>query len=574
MITIGKRSALLPAGGFGQNALGPVQGIVAATFIHYVSRSIDKESDVQLHVHAVIPNIGATERGYRALEFSNLYNNRRYFQAVFHAELAQRLRVLGYRLRPRRDFGFEIEGISAALIQKYSRRTQAIEARAKELGITDIRQKDRLGAKNRAAKDTRSLEHLKALWQSRLTPDERKTLEQARPGDPILPRPASAEYWLQQTLDYLLERQSVVTRSDWFAETLRWTAGAVSVRDLDTAVHRLPQILTREEQGQTYISTELVRSQEAELIACARRGRGQYLPLNARYRVDPSLSAEQEQAVQQLLNGYHGVQLLLGKAGTGKTRVLAELSAGIAAGGAELIALAPTTRARDVLASEGLPAMTLAAFLQHPLPGKVILLDEAGLASTPDLLRLARWAEEQRSRLILVGDYLQHRSINRGMPLKLISERSGLSPVRLDNIRRQAEATYREAVRALARHDTQKGLKLLDQMGSIHQEADSASRYRRIAERYAELTARGETCCCICPTHAEGGALTVALRQTLLEQGRLGQESWRVSVLLPLPLTEVEKQIGLSALQDHHHLQQLWIQFDRHVPGFQAVGIV
>ena len=76
--------------------------------------------------------------------------------------LPANLRDRGYGIR-RKGKGFEIAGMSDALIEKYSRRKAAIEKRAAQLGIDDAEAKSRLGTTTRLGKIGSRIDELSAL---------------------------------------------------------------------------------------------------------------------------------------------------------------------------------------------------------------------------------------------------------------------------------------------------------------------------------------------------------------------------------------------------------------------------
>jgi ATP-dependent exoDNAse (exonuclease V) alpha subunit len=120
--------------------------------------------------------------------------------------------------------------------------------------------------------------------------------------------------------------------------------------------------------------------------------------------------------------------LVVGPAGAGKTRMLAAAGADLRAQGRGVFAVAPTAKAaRTVERDTGIPAETLAKLLhewhradrppldEFRLPaGMTLLVDEAGLLSTPALHQLVMLAEANRWRLALVGDPRQLQGVGRG----------------------------------------------------------------------------------------------------------------------------------------------------------------
>ena len=164
---------------------------------------------------------------------------------------------------------------------------------------------------------------------------------------------------------------------------------------------------------------------ERELLetACDRQGEGSGQV--AREIVDdvlashPELSAEQEAIVAGLLGSGDGVQVVLGRAGSGKTYALAPARQAWEAAGYEVVGAALSARAAQELSDgSGIPSQTLAGLLiqaaepeRSPLHAvSVVVLDEASMVGTRDLAALARHAEEAGAKLVLVGGGTQTRT--------------------------------------------------------------------------------------------------------------------------------------------------------------------
>jgi len=106
----------------------------------------DLTPDPELHDHLVLMNAtrDSKEGKVKAVQNETLYRSAPYYEALYHNRLAANLKQLGYGIR-RKGKGFEIAGVTDALIDKFSRRKNAIEKKARELGITSAEAKDKLG---------------------------------------------------------------------------------------------------------------------------------------------------------------------------------------------------------------------------------------------------------------------------------------------------------------------------------------------------------------------------------------------------------------------------------------------
>ena len=120
--------------------------------------------------------------------------------------------------------------------------------------------------------------------------------------------------------------------------------------------------------------------------------------------------------------------LVVGPAGAGKTRMLAAAVADLHAQRRAVFGVAPTAKAARVLERDtGIRADTVAKLLhewQRPDgpsvreyrlgSGTTVVIDEAGMLSTPALHQLVGLAEANQWRLVLVGDDRQLQAVGRG----------------------------------------------------------------------------------------------------------------------------------------------------------------
>ena len=155
------------------------QSIVAATFMHEVSRNLDP----QLHTHAVIANMvlgqdggsprsGGTPRSgkWRTMANEKLYESKMLIGALYRAELARGLEELGYAIeKTHADGRFEIAGVPRQVIEAFSTRRAEIEAAMEGRGQGAPADNQRIA--ERAALMTRShkrdvdKEALRESWQ-------------------------------------------------------------------------------------------------------------------------------------------------------------------------------------------------------------------------------------------------------------------------------------------------------------------------------------------------------------------------------------------------------------------------
>lgn len=128
-----------------------------------------------------------------------------------------------------------------------------------------------------------------------------------------------------------------------------------------------------------------------ELIAFARDGRGTRKAIatkNHEFRRD-WLNDQQKSAVRHVLTSRDAVIAITGGAGTGKSSLMSEAAEATRDNGKEVLPLAPSTGARDVLQDKGFAnAQTVEHLLRNPqlqseIKDQVLWVDEAGRESLP-----------------------------------------------------------------------------------------------------------------------------------------------------------------------------------------------
>jgi conjugative relaxase-like TrwC/TraI family protein len=532
--------------------------MVWAEFVHTTSRPVDGVPDPQLHAHCFAFNSvwDKEERRWKAGQFRELKRDAPFFQAAFRVRLANKLQDLGFAVERKRD-DFEFAGFSTGLLKRFSRRTEEIERVAAEKGITDPKRKAELGKETREKKAKNlTWSELQATWDERLSQDERKTLigvyrSGVRPEQSANGAVAAVDY----AIEHCFEREAVVPERKLLTEALKRGLIDVTVEDVRRELDRRP-LIRGDVDGRRMVTTREMKSAEAAVIAFARDGRGRYRPLG-----DPErrcsrewLNEGQKAAVRHVLGSRDSVAIVRGVFGTGKTTLEQEIGEGLAAAGLQVVALAPTAAASDVLRDEAKfeKADTVARFLvdkrmQESVRWGVVLVDEAGMLSTRDMRRLFEVAESVKCRVVLVGDRKQTRAVGAGQPLQLLEERAGLPVAKVTEILRQG-GEYKRAAKALSEGRIGDALAILDDLKWV-KEVPGEQRYDMLAESYLaaiqERKRNGEckSALAVSATWAEAAKITAAVRAALEAAGKLGEER-ELETWVPAHLTAAQKADG------------------------------
>src|SRR5665213_212559 len=368
--------------------------MVWAEFIHTTSRPVDGLPDPQLHAHVFVFNTtwDEAEHRWKAGQFRELKRDAPYFQAAFRVRLANKLQDIGFAVERKRD-DFEIAGMPKDVLKRFSRRTALIEKLAGELGITDPKRKDGLGAETREKKGKPlGLGALRKEWNARLSDKERDELAAVHSREHVAARPERNEKLaVDHAIGHCFTREAVVPERKIATEALRRGLGAVTVAGVQTEVNNRP-LISSDITGRKMATTNEMLGLESRLIDFARDGRGRCRPL-----ADPNRPCSrdwfndgQKAAVRHVLGSRDRVMVIRGVAGTGKTTLEQEIGEALSEAGRPVVALAQSVKAsREVLREEAgfADADTVARFLkdeemQESAKGGVILLDEASQLGT------------------------------------------------------------------------------------------------------------------------------------------------------------------------------------------------
>lgn len=526
--------------------------MVWGEFIHLTARPIDGHPDPHLHAHCFVHNatFDTEEDRWKAGKFREIKRDGQYFEAVFHSRLAHRLHDLGLPIERSRK-GWDLAGIDAKLVEKFSRRTKQIEEKALALGIENPKAKAELGAKTRQgkAKDL-SFQELQHLWQGRLTPTEADVLAELAKRTPADAEPvdsgASARAF-DYARQHVFTRQSVVPERQLLTVALKQSVGEATCEAVHETVRR-SDLITGTRDGRRMVTTRDVLAEETRVVQFARAGRGACRPAVSEVGVvsRPQLNEAQRHAVRHIVQSRDRVILLRGAAGVGKTTLMQEAVEKLESAGHKVYAFAPSSDAsRNTLREAGFKnADTVAMLLHDPklqtqVEGEVIWIDEAGLLDMPTTAQVFELAQKNNCRVLLSGDRYQHGAVGRGAVLRLLEQEAGLVPAEVKEIQRQ-KGYYKLAVKALSEGRVADGFKGLDRLNWI-KEFPLNERYQALAGDYVRAVSDGKTALVVSPTHAEGDRITAEIRERLQVQGRLAREGRSLLVLENAHLTDAER---------------------------------
>ncbi|HEX5851465.1 MAG TPA: AAA family ATPase, partial [Solirubrobacteraceae bacterium] len=248
-------------------------------------------------------------------------------------------------------------------------------------------------------------------------------------------------------------------------------------------------------------------------------------------------TAEQARVIRGLTSSGHGVETVEALAGTGKTFTAGLLARAYTASGYRVLGAAPTGRAvRELTEQAGIgQALTLtrlALDLDADDRGfgsdrAVLIVDEAGMASTRETARVMAHARAAGVKVIAIGDSGQLSSVQAGGWLGSLTERLGSHELR--EVMRQRDPRERQLLAQVRRGDPTDYVADKAAQGQVHISAGDAQR-ASAGEHAAIAACRERQAACswgqavlIVRDNQRRERLNALVRDELKRDGRLGE---------------------------------------------------
>src|ERR1035438_787893 len=276
--------------------------LVGAVFVHTTSRSLDP----QLHTHFVLFNAtwDKKEGRWKALQTGDMFGAINYGTAVYRNELAKRLHQIGYATR-RTGSAFEIEGVNAKLIERFSKRSQqrdmAVKRQETKLGrkltkkevahvVHQSRPKKLKGVSDEQMRD-QQLGEIGFFEKRRL----RKVVA-AADGVPVAPahqQTVTESAALEHSLGHIFERRSVAPQHKILEAALAKGSGQMDLEQLKKELNGMTNLV----RVGSEFSTREILTKELSLIHSVDAGIDAVKPIVHRYEPPDRLGPDQGNAL-------------------------------------------------------------------------------------------------------------------------------------------------------------------------------------------------------------------------------------------------------------------------------------
>lgn len=558
-----------------------MQGLVASGHTHFGNRDLEPD----LHEHVLVYGVGiGTDGQWGSWDAKELYGAQRMLGALYRTQMAHEMQQLGYGIEKRAELDdegkptgevyYRIAGISDDVRDEFSsRRKEILDYVAKHGGS-----KNEAALRTRKVKEEPPLEELYATWQ--------QTLAEV----PDMPNPEQIRGLASKTgtvsdadiLKQLHESEAVWTKQDLITRLALENVGRMDASEVLAEAeaflqrndiirinpeHDPEKLLADAKPARRYtedryaakwwlegieqklVDGAMTRKKDASVVVTATAVEAAIREFEKSRGF--AMSAEQQTAVQHL-TGIGGISLLAGRAGTGKTTVTEAVVKAYQTSGQHVVGCSTSWDAARKLGEEThMDECYSTAKLLYDLDKghitlgrkSVVIMDEAGMAGTATIQKLASYIDTAGGKLILEGDANQLQAIDAGAGFRMLADRLG--EAELTEIRRQRDVEDRKTVEMLYQGDRPRGettkdeqrelgaeiFERLESRGQIDHWDTRADAIAALARDYLASPLDATQKIVIAGTRTDVADLNITIRAGLQERGKVAGDEHEYRVL-------------------------------------------
>lgn len=528
-------------------------------FNHYVSRN----SDMQLHTHAVILNKTMYNEKIYAVSNESIYQNKILYGQLYRNELAKNLQKKGYplELTDHEKGFFELKGVEPEMLDRFSTRRQEILQQLKVWNVDDAVNASKAALLSRRAKEHRDLGVLTESWRESILKAGGTQLEKVN--EPIKIRKEDKLNAFDQAVARLSEHEYAFSKRDLERAVL--AEGCISgmtrvdfEKQLDKSyLICLGKPITHGEDiyytspgnqaAELQITQNIIQSQGTVNALSEEKVKNALSEISKEHGL--TLSQEQTEAVLHISTSKDRFSAVQGLAGTGKTYMLFATREVLEKSGYNVVGASYTGKAAEGLQEEAkIKSSTIHSLLnklekeagnaiadedfsqkktwnfEGLVAGKkpeIWVIDEAGLTDNNIMLHLQTAAKFKKAKVVLVGDYQQLAPVGAGNSYSNLVQSGKISTCYLSDIRRQKNETLLQAVKESVTGDIHKSLELVaDRTFEI---PSASKRFKAITKEYTELSPTEQNNTIVLTAkNKDRIAINDSIRVALIKKGDLG----------------------------------------------------
>ncbi len=386
---------------------------------------------------------------------------------------------------------------------------------------------------------------------------------------------------IKYAICHLGERESVFAKKDLLVSAIGYGVGRTSIGHIEKELSNSENkgdLLASKKKGLSgkYTTIQEIEKEKSS-IRMMKQGQQKVKSIASENKElhgalkESNLNRNQRAAAQFALTSKDRVVAIQGYAGVGKTYTLDFIREKSEKGGYKMLGIAPSASAASSLQDGAkIPSQTIHKFLfkyeglindrgtaqglqkmKSEMKDKIIVLDEASLASTNQINSLLKVVQKLESRLIMVGDVKQLDAVESGKPFEQL-QRAGMKTVVMDEIIRQRDMELKSVVESVTRGDvTQAFQRLDDSKGSII-ETKSENIASKAVEEYFKIKGGDRSNSLILtPANETRNKVNLMVRGELKSKGELGSKDSKIEALKQKNLTKVQKTNSDSYQKDN-----------------------
>lgn len=581
--------------------------IIVAKFNHDSSRLLDP----QLHTHCVLMNIvQRNNEEWRSACFKEVFENKMLLGQLYRFKLAYQLREIGYNITlTSNDSRFELSAVPESMLREFSKRSiviaKKVEEYSKDYSLEiDAKLKAQATLVTRPGKINLSKDEINRIWQNTAQeyPDVRIPKIENSNHKTIIGQIKlysnniihavqrmlfdrkilkADEKIIRFAVDHCAEQLLYFSKAQVMKIAMGYSTGMLSYQKLEFEFSNFVRhgellMIRKNHIGSELYASRVSLEREKKILKLLKEGNRDVVPLlenslDEYQMISAELNSDQLQSLKHILscnNRFYGIQ---GYAGTGKTRMLECARQILEHGGHNIVGLAPSaSAARSLEDGSGIKTETLQRFLakyesiisknftykqfhnfKQEVFNSLIIVDEASMISTSQMLLLMQLTKISNSRLLLVGDVKQLKSVGPGLPFAFL-QKNGLETVKLGKIIRQRNNTLRGAVYDTINSEYIKAVNRLENSIRCRKSnMDERTLDKIVVQEWSDLPESDrKVTLLVCPSNELRHKINCGIRQALIERGEISKGSRTIKVLDSERLSEVQKRHPLSYRKD------------------------
>lgn len=520
------------------------ENLTVARFNHFENRNMEPH----LHTHCLIMNMTQGKDGiWRTIDNREMLKSQRFLRALYDNELRCELHKLGYKTRQSLRTGgrgnqitdtFELEGISNAIIDKYSSRTSEINEGIQEridsgVKVDSITLYEEQKLKTRKSKKREGAKELCKEIKDRVK-QEPDLLELQKSRD--LQPEQSPKSIIERALEDISETKAAFTENEVLQHAMLLSMNeSVPFDQLRNTFRKRAIQLTKE-----LYTIEEIQKATHHTVALAKQGILSSDLTIPNHDVEHYLQEVEKQgilfkqgqrdAIASMTSSRDSVNVIQGDAGTGKTFAVEHLQTLFKQNSINMRGFAPTGKAATELESVGLPSSTLDSFfmsVKHKpdcvKSNEVWVLDESSMVGSIKMAKFLQKAREYNAKVLLLGDVKQLQSVEAGRVFDDIQKHTGVTQAYMGERIRQKSDHLRKIVSYANDGDSLGAVRSLVDSNSVFEVKEPVQRIKQVAQEIVQDRVDRKSSFILAQTNRERSEINNQVRANLQSKALLSE---------------------------------------------------